>query len=63
MKYIDDVLYLLGWVCLIVCGFSFAWRLGLIVLAAAFWVTSIIWSRASARIMQKSRDEPGRDRR
>lgn len=63
MKYIDDVLYLLGWVCLIVCGFSYEWRIGLIVMAAAFWATSILWARAAARIMQKSRDEPGRDRR
>lgn len=58
MRYIDDVLYLLGWLCLIVCAFSFGWRLGMVVLAAAFWVTAIIWAKASAKFAKKSRDEP-----
>ena len=60
MRYIDDILYLLGWICLIVCAFSFEWRLGLIVLAVAFWSTAIVWARASARLAKKSRDEPDR---
>ena len=60
MRYMDDILYLLGWVCLIVCAFSFGWQLGLIVLAAAFWTTAIVWARGSARLAKKSRDEPNR---
>ena len=60
MRYIDDILYLLGWVCLIVCAVSFGWQFGLIVLAAAFWATAIVWARGSARLAKKSRDEPNR---
>ncbi len=59
MRYIDDVLYLLGWVCLIVCAFSVGWQIGLIGCAAAFWTTAVIWAKASAKFAKKSRDEPG----
>lgn len=60
MRYIDDVLYLLGWVCLIVCAFSAGWQIGLIGCAAAFWTTAVIWAKASAKFAKKSRDEPNR---
>ena len=60
MRYIDDVLYLLGWVCLIVCAFSFGWQIGLIGCAAAFWTTAVIWAQAYAKFAKKSRDEPNR---
>lgn len=60
MRYIDDVLYLLGWVCLIVCAFSVGWQVGLIGCAAAFWTTAVIWAKASAKFAKKSRDEPNR---
>ena len=60
MRYIDDVLYLLGWVCLIVCAFLVGWQIGLIVCAAAFWTTAVIWAKASAKFAKKSRDEPNR---
>lgn len=60
MRYIDDVLYLLGWACLIVCAFSVGWQIGLIGCAAAFWTTAVIWAKASAKFAKKSRDEPNR---
>lgn len=60
MRYIDDVLYLIGWVCLIVCAFSVGWQIGLIGCAAAFWTTAVIWAKASAKFAKKSRDEPNR---
>lgn len=60
MRYIDDVLYLLGWVCLIVCAFSVGWQIGLIGCAAAFWTTAVIWAKASEKFAKKSRDEPNR---
>lgn len=60
MRYIDDVLYLLGWVCMIVWAFSVGWQIGLIGCAAAFWTTAVIWAKASAKFAKKSRDEPNR---
>lgn len=60
MRYIDDILYLIGWICLIVCAFSFGWQIGLIVCAAFCWVTAFVWARACVRLAKKSRDEPDR---
>lgn len=60
MRYIDDVLYLLGWVFLSIYAFSYGWQIGLIALAGLCWMTAVIWAKASAKFAKKSRDEPNR---
>ena len=45
MKYIDDILYLLGWLCVVVVGFSYAPQIGGISLGAGCFITSWIFAR------------------
>lgn len=45
MKYVDDILYLLGWVSIIAVGFSYDIRIGGIVLGIGFFITSWIFAR------------------
>lgn len=45
MKYIDDILYLLGWLCVVVVGFSYAPQVGGISLGACCFITSWIFAR------------------
>ena len=49
MKYIDDILYLFGWLCMIAAGFIFAVEIGIIVSGIAFFVTSWIVAKYKAR--------------
>ena len=55
MKYIDDILYLLGWLCVVVVGFSYAPQVGGISLGACCFITSWIF----ARFKGKWRDDDG----
>jgi hypothetical protein len=45
VKYIDDVFYAIGWVCVIACCFGFDWRLGMAVTGIACGVTSILLAK------------------
>lgn len=45
MKYIDDILYLLGWLCLIAVSFGYDWQAGGIVLGVGCFVTSWMFAR------------------
>lgn len=45
MKYIDDILYLLGWVCVIAVSFSYDLQIGGAVLGAGCFITSWIFAR------------------
>lgn len=49
MKYIDDILYLLGWVCVIAVTSSIDVRAGGYALGAAFFLTSYIFARYRGR--------------
>lgn len=45
MKWIDDILYVLGWVCAVVVTMSIDWRLGVMILSAACFLTAFIIAR------------------
>jgi hypothetical protein len=49
MKYIDDILYVLGWLCFVAVAFSYDLQLGGGVLGAGCFVTSWIFARYKAR--------------
>lgn len=44
MKYLDDILYLLGWLCVVTVGFSYAPQIGGISLGACLFITSWIFA-------------------
>ena len=56
MKYIDDILYLAGWIFMIAVAFSFDWRAGLIAMSAGCWVTAVIIAKSGMR--SSIRDKP-----
>lgn len=45
MQYLDDIMYLLGWVCMIIFGFSCGWQYGFLILAMCFFATAVIFAR------------------
>ena len=49
MKYIDDILYLLGWICVIVTAFTYDLQLGGVVMGIGCFVTSWIFAKYGAR--------------
>lgn len=56
MKYIDDILYLAGWLFMIGVAFSYDWRAGLISMGAGCWVTAVIIAKSGMR--SSIRDKP-----
>ena len=49
MKYIDDILYLIGWICVIVTAFTYDLQLGGVVMGSGCFVTSWIFAKYRAR--------------
>jgi hypothetical protein len=42
MKYIDDICYTAGWVCVVSCCFGVDWRFGMAVMGIALEVTAFL---------------------
>ena len=45
MNYLEDVFYVLGWTCVIVCCFGIDWRFGMAVTGIACGVTSFLLAK------------------
>lgn len=45
MKFMDDILYLAGWICVIVSCWGVDWRMGLFLTGAACMVTAVLFAK------------------